>query len=201
MPEFDTQRPQEPNEPSKLRTLLRAHKHRILLIVNNLRSVLMANWLRTVLISLGVFFFVMVVVPGGLLIYQYSGLSDQLSRLLADKQAERGETVTCDERYLSQSGWCVPPHAPKYSVVCGGKSRDLVIPAAPGEGTCLDAGEWQRSDCRGGGVWVYETGECIPDAKTVMCEVYTQGSALGSATASATGLNDCTPPSSGEPAV
>ena len=43
---------------------------------NRLRSVLTANWLRTAWIGLGIFFFVMVVVPGALLIYQYSGIGD-----------------------------------------------------------------------------------------------------------------------------
>ena len=44
--------------------------------LNRLRSVLTANWLRTAWIGLGVLFFVMVVVPGALLIYQYSGIGD-----------------------------------------------------------------------------------------------------------------------------
>ena len=44
--------------------------------LNRLRSVLTANWLRTTWIGLGVLFFVMVVVPGALLIYQYSGIGD-----------------------------------------------------------------------------------------------------------------------------
>ena len=39
------------------------------------RTVLMADWLRTAWIGLGVFFFV-VVVPGALLIYHYSGIGD-----------------------------------------------------------------------------------------------------------------------------
>ena len=43
---------------------------------NRLRSVSTANWLRTAWIGLGIFFFVMVVVPGALLIYQYSGIGD-----------------------------------------------------------------------------------------------------------------------------
>ena len=44
--------------------------------LNRLRTVLTANWLRTAWIGLGVLFFVMVVVPGALLIYQYSGIGD-----------------------------------------------------------------------------------------------------------------------------
>jgi hypothetical protein len=44
--------------------------------LNRLRTVLVANWLRTAWIALGVFVFVMVVVPGALLIYQYSGIGD-----------------------------------------------------------------------------------------------------------------------------
>ena len=44
--------------------------------LNRLRSVLTANWLRTAWIGLGVLFFVMVVVPGALLIYHYSGIGD-----------------------------------------------------------------------------------------------------------------------------
>jgi hypothetical protein len=148
MPDFNTQRTQERTRPNKLRALLTA------------------NWLRTVLISVGILFFVMVVVPSGLLIYQYSEIGDQPD----DQQQAVGseETVTCDERYLSQAGLCVPPHSPKYSVVCGGKSRDLVIPADLQEGYCLDAGELHRAEC--GGVWVVEKGECIPSAETLTCD-------------------------------
>lgn len=44
--------------------------------LNRLGSVLTAGWLRTAWIGLGVLFFVMVVVPSALLIYQYSGIGD-----------------------------------------------------------------------------------------------------------------------------
>jgi hypothetical protein len=44
--------------------------------LNWLGSVLAANWLRPAWIGVGVLFFVMVVVPGALLIYQYSGIGD-----------------------------------------------------------------------------------------------------------------------------
>lgn len=54
-------RPQATREPNSL---------------NRLRSVLTANWMRTAWIGLGIFFFVMVVVPGALLIYHYSGIGD-----------------------------------------------------------------------------------------------------------------------------
>jgi Tol biopolymer transport system component len=62
MPDFDPQRPQATREPNRL---------------NRLRSVLTANWLRTAWIGLGVLFFVMVVIPGALLIYRSSGIGDQ----------------------------------------------------------------------------------------------------------------------------
>jgi len=55
------ERPQATREPNSL---------------NRPRTVLTANWLRTAWIGLGVFFFVIVVVPGALLIYQYSGIGD-----------------------------------------------------------------------------------------------------------------------------
>src|SRR5829696_7951635 len=54
-------RPQATREPNSL---------------NRLRTVLTANWMRTAWIGLGVLFFVMVVVPGALLISQYSGIGD-----------------------------------------------------------------------------------------------------------------------------
>jgi hypothetical protein len=44
--------------------------------LNRLGTVLTANWLRTAWIGLGVLFFVMVIVPGALLIYHYSGIGD-----------------------------------------------------------------------------------------------------------------------------
>jgi Tol biopolymer transport system component len=62
MPDFDPHRgPQTTREPNRL---------------NRLLSVLMAN-LRTAWIGLGVLFFVMVVIPGALLIYQSSDKGDQ----------------------------------------------------------------------------------------------------------------------------
>jgi hypothetical protein len=155
MPDFNAQGPQEPNT-----------------LNDRLRTVLMANWVRIVLISLGLFFFVMVVVPGGLLIYQYSGIGDQQP---ADQQPDRPETVTCDEIYLSQAGECIPPDSPEDSIVCRGKSRDLVVPASSTEGPCLDAGELHRADCGGGGVWVDETSECIPTARTIQCAASSAG--------------------------
>jgi hypothetical protein len=54
---------------NRFRTVLRSS-------LNRFRIVLTANWLRTAWIGLGVLFFVMVVVPGALLIYQYSGIGD-----------------------------------------------------------------------------------------------------------------------------
>jgi Tol biopolymer transport system component len=61
MPDFDPLRPQATREPNRL---------------NRLRTVLMANW-RAAWIGVGIFFFVLVVVPGGLLIYQSSGIGGQ----------------------------------------------------------------------------------------------------------------------------
>src|SRR5829696_8992886 len=93
MPDFDTRKPQEPNEPNRFRTLLAA------------------NWPRTGSISVvGIFFFVMVVIAGGLLIYQYVG----------------PESVICNKEYLSQAGACIAPRHGYASVVCEAESRALV---------------------------------------------------------------------------
>jgi hypothetical protein len=60
MPDFDTRKPQEPNDPNKLgvalladklRTLLIANKHRILLIANRIRTLLIASKRRVLLIA------------------------------------------------------------------------------------------------------------------------------------------------------
>src|SRR5215211_2373485 len=59
MPDFDTRKPQEPNEPSR---------HRIALIADKLRSSLMANRLRALLIGGGILLAV-VAVGVGLLLY------------------------------------------------------------------------------------------------------------------------------------
>jgi Ion channel len=48
----------------------------VLYLIPLLLTELRANWLRTAWIALGVLFVVMVVVPGALLIYQYSGIGD-----------------------------------------------------------------------------------------------------------------------------
>src|ERR687894_347384 len=89
MPDFDTRRPQESNEPSrlriqlianKIRTLLMAYKPRILSIASSLRSMSTANRLRTMLISGGVLLFVVGTVPMVLLLYPFSG-SDGMHRI------------------------------------------------------------------------------------------------------------------------
>jgi Tol biopolymer transport system component len=103
MPDFDTRKPPEPNEPSRLpnaviadkfRTLLSAARPRIALVANKLRNLpiaskrrtllmantlrgsLMANRLRSLLIG-GVLLFVALAVPVGLLIYSSGGLGDK----------------------------------------------------------------------------------------------------------------------------
>ena len=113
MPDFDTRKPQEPNEPdrarirvvaNKLRTLLVATRPRIQLIANRLRSLLMAskrrtlsmanalrgslmaNRLRTLLIG-GVLLFVVVVVHDGMLIHPFSGFDHPLQ--IGSQQDER----------------------------------------------------------------------------------------------------------------
>jgi hypothetical protein len=126
MPDFDTQKPQEPNEPGRLRTLLSAHQHRILSLANEFRTLMLTNWLRTALIGVGIFFFVIVVVPGGLLVYQSSGISDELSQLLAHKQANQSVTVTCNKEYLIQGGACIVPSEGNGSIVCEAESRAQV---------------------------------------------------------------------------
>jgi Tol biopolymer transport system component len=77
MPDFDTRKPQESNEPSRSRirsianrlsSLLSASKIRIQSIARTIRRPLMANRNRTLLIGGGLLF-VMVAVPVGLLIY------------------------------------------------------------------------------------------------------------------------------------
>jgi hypothetical protein len=86
VPDFDTRKPQEPNEPSrhhiasfvdKLRALLVAAKSRIPSIANHVRSLSSATTLRTWLIGGGVLFFVAVAVPVGLLIYPSGGKGNQ----------------------------------------------------------------------------------------------------------------------------
>jgi hypothetical protein len=75
--------------------------------LNRLRTVLMANWLRTAWIGLGVLFFLMVVVPGALLIYQYSGIGDW-QQANQQQDVDPG-TVICNKVYLSQAGACIAP--------------------------------------------------------------------------------------------
>src|SRR5918997_5177286 len=85
MPDFDTRKPQEPNEPSrlrialiasKLRTLLITGKPRIPLIAHRLRSLLIANKLRSLLIGGVILLFVGVAVTVGLPIYSSSGIGN-----------------------------------------------------------------------------------------------------------------------------
>jgi hypothetical protein len=79
----------------------------ILWLLGEFLSGLMTNWLRTAWIGLGVFFFVMVVVPGALLIHQNSGIGDWQQ---ANQQQDVGpESVICNKVYLSQAGACIAP--------------------------------------------------------------------------------------------
>jgi hypothetical protein len=151
MPDFNSQRPQEPNT-----------------LNSRLRTVLVANWLRIAWIGVGMLFVVMVVVPGGLLIYQYSGIGDRQQN--DQQQAVGPETVTCDETHLLEDGACIPPSSRGDSLTCEGKSRDVVMPSeGAGEGYCEVLTEREKKGCA---VWVVETGECIPDAETDMCDDY-----------------------------
>jgi WD40 repeat protein len=96
MPDFDTRKPQEPNEPNmlgittladklrslwtankvgiplianKVRTLLIASKGSLLLLAGRLRSLLVTNRLRTMLISGGILLYIVVAVPLALLYF------------------------------------------------------------------------------------------------------------------------------------
>jgi hypothetical protein len=84
MPDFDARKPQERNDPNrvriqscanKLRTLLIATRPRIVLIANRVRNALIENRLRTLLIGGGILLLV-VAVPVGLLMYSSSGMGD-----------------------------------------------------------------------------------------------------------------------------
>jgi len=104
MPDFNTRKPQEPNEPNrlhiqlvanklctlliatrprmrlianKLRSLSMASKGRFVSIAKKVRSLLVANRLRTLLIGGGILLLVVAAVPVGLLIYSSSGMGDQ----------------------------------------------------------------------------------------------------------------------------
>jgi hypothetical protein len=81
------------------------------------------NWLRTAWIALGVLVFVMVVVPGALLIYHYSGIGDQ--------QGVGPETVICNKEFHSQAGECIAPRHGNASVVCEAESRADVTWGTP----------------------------------------------------------------------
>jgi hypothetical protein len=63
----------------------------------------------------------MVVVPGTLLIYQYSGIGDWQQ---ANQQQDVGPvSVICNKEYLSQAGECIAPRNGYTSVVCEAESR------------------------------------------------------------------------------
>jgi hypothetical protein len=101
-------RPQATREPNSL---------------NRLGTFLRADWLRTAWLGLGAFFFVMVVVPGALLIYHYSGIGNQ--------QGVGPETVICNKEFHSQAGECIAPRDGNVSVVCEAESRADVTWGTP----------------------------------------------------------------------
>ena len=108
MPDFDTQKPQESDEPNGLRSRS---------LTNRVRNSLIANRLRTLLIGGGVLMFVVVAVPVGLLIYPYSGLAP--------------ETVPCDQFILGKMGVCVVASDGYTEEVCKADSRAEVDDATP----------------------------------------------------------------------
>jgi hypothetical protein len=97
--------------------------------LNRLGTFLTANWLRTAWIGLGVVFFVMVVVPGALLIYHCSSIGDWQK---ANQQQDVGpESVICNKEYHSQAGACIAPRNGSASVVCEAESRADVTWGTP----------------------------------------------------------------------
>jgi hypothetical protein len=105
MPDFDTRTRQEPDEPNGPRNPS---------IVSRVRDLLIAMRLRTLLIGGGVFLFVVVAIPVGLLIYPYSGLAPG--------------TVTCDQFTLGKMGHCNAPTEGDTVEVCKADSRGEVVP-------------------------------------------------------------------------
>jgi Tol biopolymer transport system component len=106
MPNFDTRKPQEPNEPNrfriqlvanKLRTLVIAAKTRTHLIANKLRGLLMPSKLRILLLSSGVLLFVTVAVTVALLIYAPRWLGNQKQEVM-DKAADTNSAGSCAGR-------------------------------------------------------------------------------------------------------
>jgi hypothetical protein len=135
MPDFDTQRPQEPNEPNRLRVGMMATKHRILLVANRLRSRLLANRFVSLL---GIVNFLGVVATVALFFFLFP------------------ETVTCDQWKLEgKRHVCHAPEQGDTVEVCKANSRDEVDGDTPcrepyspiycSEGTCYDSLETCRT--------------------------------------------------------
>jgi Tol biopolymer transport system component len=91
MPDFDTRKPQEPNEPDRFR---------VQMVANKLRTALMATSLRALLIVGGILLFV-VAVPVGLLIYSPSwlGAQDQgSSQQTSDEPMDMASVGRCTDK-------------------------------------------------------------------------------------------------------
>ena len=138
MPDFDTRKPQEPNEPNrvriqvaanKLRTLLIVIKNRILSMANRVRNLLIANRLRTLLIGGGTLLFVVVGVPVGLLIYSSSGLDGQRREAMGEHRSGEialGENLTGEIAFrLDDDPWIMNADGSNLTRVSGTPS-DLV---------------------------------------------------------------------------
>jgi hypothetical protein len=72
MPDFNTRKPREPNEPNKHRIPVIASNLRNLLSVSKLRNLLVANRPRAFLIGGGILLFGVVLISVGLLILSYN---------------------------------------------------------------------------------------------------------------------------------
>jgi hypothetical protein len=103
MPDFDTRRPRQQEEPSqlriasitnKIRTMLVAAKLRGALIASKLRTTLLASRLRILLIGGGIYLFV-VAVPVGLLIYSPSWLGNQQQKVVDKASNDDNPLVAC----------------------------------------------------------------------------------------------------------
>ena len=113
MPDFDTRKPRGHNEPNRVR---------IQVVANKLRTVLIATRprLRTLLVGGGVFLFVIVAVPAGLLMYSSGGPTT------GGDQPQVVNEVTCGTDYLHKTGECHPPSP--------GEEVEICEPEVPGAG-------------------------------------------------------------------
>jgi hypothetical protein len=122
MPEFNTRKPQRPNEPNKLRSPV---------IASKLRSLVIATRLRALLIGGGILLFVVVAVPVGLLLYSFGAHPEQVTPTPANPSNVGRSPEKASPRAYTDPDFVGPYDSSANQISC--EPGHVVPPGSPGD--------------------------------------------------------------------